>query len=57
MYNEKRKKSGGTRMDEEEALYWRIKELEKKYSRNQNLRTLLVIGGYAFFISVFSRFL
>lgn len=42
-------------MDEEEVLYWRIKELEKKYSRNQNLRTLLVIGGYAYFISLSIR--
>ena len=42
-------------MDEEEALYWRIVELKKQYIRNQNIRTLLVIGGYAFFVFLFIK--
>lgn len=42
-------------MDEEEALYWRIVELKKQYIRNQNIRTLLIIGGYAFLFFVFIK--
>ena len=38
-------------MDEKENLYWRIVELEKKYTKNQRIRTLLIIGGYT--IAVF----